>query len=333
MDDNNKISKFSKILIVIGLVYLMFLITFSFFKKPNPFVIDLYIYSSIVLLIVLIVADSFSKITVFKVISLSKSIKEKEIEVTKEKERNERLLNHVFELTTKITNTNNQNSSVHSGFSSEDVKSLLIEVVKVVRPDNKTSELEEEEEQTIKSPINKEPDNRKTTGIQTVDKVDLFNDYRVRRRFIETTFEAEVIKFASKFNVLEGEIESDVAFSSDFKNLDPLAEFDISYDYYFKTLKKEYFIESYTSIGINPTFIYKLYLLLSKMVQYGKAKGIEVELSLFYFNFIFVENNFHKRNFERLHETFKPAIEKKILNITLIDINREMFDSFSKENL
>ena len=109
----NEKNMYVKILSLIMIVFILVIIICSFIFSENNYVITDKMIICLILIVILILADSFDNLNIYKLLSLSKNIKVMKEENNELKETNNKLLEQLI----NIKNTNNQNVYLPNSFS------------------------------------------------------------------------------------------------------------------------------------------------------------------------------------------------------------------------
>ena len=99
----NEKNMYVKILSLIMIVFILVIIICSFVFSENNYVITDKMIICLILIVILILADSFDNLNIYKLLSLSKNIKVMKEENNELKETNNKLLEQLI----NIKNTNN----------------------------------------------------------------------------------------------------------------------------------------------------------------------------------------------------------------------------------
>lgn len=259
------------------------------------------------IVVILVLSESFNKLSLGKVISLTKEVDKKSEENTSITNENTELRQELFKIVSNI-----QQSQVNNTFNAPpEAWMKLLGVVKASDEEGTDTEAEEIEEQSASTSDNVNQQRAAS---------------RERSRLRRYAVDAGLKKFASKLPVSDSPIIERVEFSSAFHAIDPIMDRKIVFDGYMKNGDTETFIDSRHKDFYSPMYFDRLYIMLSKINLYRQAKSNEAELLLILVDTPFIENEerYIRHNFnERLLEYFKPAMRNGLLRIENIEVTEE----------
>lgn len=303
-DRNN----FVRFLIVILGFSILGLAFSSFFLSEPKYEISTGIVTLISITLVLFLSESFNQLSIGKLIKLSKEVEKKE-ELNKEiKAENSELRGQLLNIVTNV-----QQSQVNNTFNTP--PEAWLKLLGVVQSENSNDDDENEEvENTIDefTPIRDASANR--------------SSYR-RRRF---ALKAGLQQYATALPLFTAQYRERVEFSSAFHAIDPIMDKRVIFDGYIEQDGVELFIEIRHKTMSSPMYFDRLYVLLSKIDLYRKAKKVNAELLLLLVSTPFEDEN-RRDHHHRLLDYFQPAIQSGLLRIEYIDVSEEEVNTIEEE--
>ncbi|MFM5738350.1 hypothetical protein ACET6T_06395 [Aeromonas veronii] len=300
MENQNKgKSRFVRVLIVLFCILLVSMIGFSYFSVEPKGQVSSGIITLLLLLLVLVLSESFDNFSIGKLISISREVNKKEKEVEKLEKEKSAILNQLITISSSQHQTQ-QHTNVYGDYhvgkgatvesaSAQEVEAASDERAKVVES---------------------------TTA----------PEYRIDWRKIELI---AMQKYVSVKGIHAANIINDAKLTTQFHGIDPISNFQPIFDGYYKTDDREIFIEFRPNRGYHMMFRERLYMMLSKLNHYQNVKGANVYLDFVWLN-IPEEDNAH-RNGDRFINDFEPAIASGLLRINEIAITKEELDSCKRE--
>lgn len=310
-----KPNNFVRILIVIIGLALCVMAFLSFSLADPKYQITAGIITLIAFVIVLALSESFNNLSVGKVISLNKEIKNKEVEKKQVKEENQELRQELFKIVSNI-----QQSQVNNTYNAPSDEWL--KVLGVVKSQDEVKEEEQEEEQK---------------EIQKAVEYLAERDQRIvqsrQRMKIRRSAESIAInKYATDHSIPDSELILKVEFSQSFDEIDPIMNKRVVFDAYLKASNHERFIIVKPKNFFSPMFFDRLYLMLNKIYLYRKAKGIAAELVLILVDIEGEDASERPYKTERIYDDFQPAISNKLLKIESVSVLQREIEGSEKES-
>jgi hypothetical protein len=298
MDDRP--NYFVRTLISVLVVALAVLVGVSFSFGQPQYGITGGIITVILIIVVLALSESFNHLSIGKILSLTKEVAKKKEENAAVKEENKELRQNLFQIVSNI-----QQSQVNNTFNAPPEAWLkLLGVVPATEP--KEEALPEE------APV---PD-ASTQGQSRED------EFRQRRRLRRSAEELGLRKFIAGLSLPESSIIYGAEFSTAFHGIDPIMERRVIFDCFLKGSDVERFVEVRHRDMTSPMVMDSLYIMLSKINLYRQAKNTNAELIL-----VLVSTDFDQESragrYERLLESFQPAIANKLLRIEHVQVSQE----------
>jgi hypothetical protein len=299
--DNKKPNWFVRILIILLCIFIGGLIYFNFFWTCPPAQISGGLLVLVAFLTVLVLSEAFDNFSISKLISMSKTAKEKETINQELKKENSELRNQIVNISTSISQ-----KQVNSTFVLTDELSKMFTVKQANEPEKeeKRNEIEEPSEEK-----------------QTTRRVVSFSKFE----------EIALPKFLQSEGLNQLPLIRDAKLVSQFQQVDPISEYSPIFDGYIKTVDTEIFIEM-KSKRMGSLLRERLYIMLSKVNYYRTIKKINAFLYLV----LIVrpdDNEFlNGRNStltDRILEEFEPAITNGLLQVRIIEITQQEYDEIT----
>jgi hypothetical protein len=304
---------FVRVLIVLLAAALFTLVVLSFLYSEPKYSISSGILTLIFIITVVVLSESFNQLSIGKVLTLQKEVKEKEEIKNNIKEENKELRKELFSLISNI-----QQSQVNNTFNAP--PESWFHLLGVVKAEKKPDDDQEDSEA--------EPKNNVGQGSQIETQANSKNRFQIRR----IAEEIALAKYIKIQNIPQSELLTQVEFSSSFKGIDPIMDRRIIFDGYLRTSEFERFFEINVKNIVSPSFFDRLYIMLSKINLYSKTKNVHADLSLILVSMPddFEETRPRSGGAERLIEYFQPAISNKLLRIEYISVSNEEISSYQK---
>lgn len=296
---DSKPNYYVRTLIVILVLGLIALISYSFIYSEPKYVINGGIITVLLIAVVLVLSESFNQLNIGEILSLKREITKKTEENTLVKEDNKELRQNLFNIISNI-----QQSQVNNTFNAppEAWLKLLGVVPSAAKPED-TNENEQ-----IQTEIE--------TPLEDKSREELRQKFRLRR----ASEQAGLKKFVQGLALPESSIIYNAEFSTAFHGIDPIMDRRVVFDGYIKGVDVERFVEVKFREAASPMFFDGLYIMLSKIHLYRQAKNTNAELILL---LVSTENEDEAKagRYTRLLEFFQPAIANKLLKIELINVS------------
>ena len=303
----------NKILIIILIIFISSLVVFSFLFKEPKYEINYEMVICLTLLVVLVLSELFDNLSIPKVISLSKNVKEIKKENEQIKDTNIRLLEQI----TNIKNSNNQNIFLPNSIST--VSSDNIEAI-----NNNRNDLEENIIKDNKNELSQDEQKEK---------------FRMARKYIqnmEIFLLTKMLKQNRDNNKLN--IQFDVRLSYNQITTDNIMKNESRFDALLLKENENIFYEVKTSpLIIN--YIYQLHYMLRTVELYKDIKGVRSKLVLVLPNYdkdlndvlLYFSKDRFKKAEDRIKDLFEPSINKGLLETKIIDVTKKELDDYIKE--
>ncbi len=298
---------FVRSLLIALVIFLGVLVWFSFFKDTTSFEITPGTVTILALMTLIILSESFNRLSLGKILSLSRDVKRTTTEKEDLKADNIRLRDSLIQVATNIQ------SQVTTTIQAQgaDLRSLL--------GIKKAEEVEEEEEIKEKEPEVRAPEPSRPS-------------YIYLRPIIE---ERALIRYFENRNLPQTDLIRRIQFTTIFEGLDPIMESRMIFDGHIKTPQKEYFFEVQLSDRIHLTVWNRYYVQLSKILLYRQAKNIAAEMVIILVKLPHEEEA--EKSFmssygpARFLQAFQPAISNGLLRVEIMEFSIEEYEELKKE--
>lgn len=295
--EEKKNNYFTRTLIISLIGFIIWIVAYSFLYIEPKGSISTGMITLIILLVVIILSESFDNFSVAKLFTMSREIKSKDTSIEKLDIQNTELRKELVNVVTSISQ--NQSSTNIIGLPDDIAKRIGVEQAPEDEITKKRSQEEEE-------PINKSPVVRKRIDNQKLESI-------VFTKFLEQ-------RNLSKYNLIK-----EAKLVTQFSGIDAISNIQPIYDGYINTGESEIFIEIKASRGFNPMMREKIYFMLNKIYLYNKIKNANA-----YLNLILVPlstnddtNMRTQRQSDRTKEFFEPAIIEGLLKILEIELTED----------
>lgn len=305
-----KTNWFSRVLIIILIIFIAALVIGSFILGEPKFSLTNEIILLILLLIVLALSEVFDNFSIGNLITAKKEKHEKEVELKEAKTENKELRTQLISIVSNSITNRNMNIF---GLSKDDV----VQIAGVEQAES--TAVEEKKEEDLAA------DNKSFT-----------DDTRKRRRMLPKIEKIALDRFCTDHKIPTLSVVREVKFSNEFIGIDPIMDRNAIFDAYYKSVQEELFIEikiNFTPASMN---MYNLYYLLSKVYYYRKANQLHAKVALIVPNLpeSYWKDRWHpdaSKMISNLQETFAPAIKNNLLEIVPIEITQNDLDIINKE--
>jgi hypothetical protein len=289
------------LIVLLGLLILA-MAYISFFLAEPKHQITTGIITLISIVVILVLSESFNKLSVGKILNLSREIEKKEKESVAVKSENKELRQELFKIVSNV-----QQSQVNNTFNTP--PEAWLKMLGVVKAENDDEDADDEDtEQSVPSEVSSREKEREESRAKS----------RLRRYAVDAGFHNFVSKqsFDSKF-------VDRVEFSSAFHAIDPIMDRRIVFDGYMKQGDAEVFLEARHSDMVSMMYFDRLYIMLSKISLYKEAKNTNAELLLLIVETEWTEKSPRGSLHERLLNYFQPAIKNGLLRVESISVTEK----------
>lgn len=292
---------FVRFLISALVVALSVLVGLSFVFGQPQYGIGGGIITVILIVVVLVLSESFNQLSIGKILSLTKEVAKKKEENVAVKEENKELRQNLFQIVSNI-----QQSQVNNTFNAPPEAWLkLLGVVPATEPKEEVAP-----EETIPSEV------AATQGPSRDE------EFRQRSRLRRSAEEIGLRKYISSLSLPESSVIYGAEFSTAFHGIDPIMERRVIFDCFLKGTDVERFVEVRHRDMTSPMVMDSLYIMLSKINLYRQAKNTNAELILVLVSTDFDQESRSSR-YERLLDSFQPAIANKLLRIEHVQVSQD----------
>lgn len=302
--ETKKPNWFVRILIILLCILIVGLIYFNFFWTCPPAHISSGLLVLVAFLTILVLSEAFDNFSLGKLLSLSRTVSQKETQNKELRKENSDLRNQIVTISTSISQ-----KQVNSTFVLSAELAKMLSVRQADGPEKKQKQAEAEEEET-------------TTTTSTTEQP--------QRKFVSSAMYEEVAlpKFLLSEGLSQLPIVRDAKFTRQFQQIDPVSEYSPIFDGYLKTVDTEIFVEMKFKSRSITMLRERLYLMLSKINHYRTIK--QVNAYLFLVLIIRPDEDQAVGFFERLQKEFEPAITNGLLIIREVEISVEENDKILK---
>lgn len=303
-----KSNTFVRVLIVLLCIIFLGLIVTSFMLAEIKYQISSGILSLIVIVVILALSESFNNLSIGKVLSLSRDVKNKSKQNEQVVTENKELRNELFKIVSNV-----QQSQVNNTFNAPpEAWSKLLGVVKA------EDDVDEEDDDSVES---NELSTENVASSTEIEQQRLVNRQKSKLRRYAT--DAALQKYVSTLSLSDTRFVERVEFTSAFHAVDPIMDRRLVFDGYINSFDSEVFIEIRHNNMVTMMYFDRLYIMLSKVNFYRQAKKSNANLVLIIVNtpFQVIENR--RELTHKLNQYFKPAIESGLLNIIEMDITED----------
>jgi hypothetical protein len=284
--------------LIVGLVgFIVWLVAYSFLSLEPKGTISTGIITLIVLLVVIVLSESFDNFSVGKLLTMSREIKAKENSIIKLNSENTELRRELVNVVTSISQ--NQSSTNIIGFPDDLAKRMGVEKA----TDDEISKKRDEESEAS------------TERVRPVRR-------RINHQKLE---EIAFSKFLSKRSLTEYDLIQEAKLVTQFSGIDAVSNIQPIYDGYINTGESEIFIEIKASRVSSIMMRERVYLMLNKIFLYNKVKNANAHLNLLLVDIDGEDQDQlrSQRNTDRFKEFFEPSIVNGLLRIVPIELTEE----------
>lgn len=303
---DKKSNYFVRALIVALSGFVVWIVAYSFLSLEPKGTISTGIITLIVLLVVIILSESFDNFSVGKVLTMSREIKAKDSSINKLNSENTELRKELVNVVTSISQ--NQSSTNIIGFPDDLAKKMGVE--KATDEEISKKRTEENEESTDRSrPVRR----------------------RVNHQKLE---EFAFSHFLQKRNLTDYDLIQEAKLVTQFSGIDAVSNIQPIYDGYINTGESEIFVEVKVARASSIMMRERIYLMLNKIYLYNKVKKANAHLNLLLVDIDGEDSDQlrNQRNTDRLKEFFEPSIVNGLLRIIPIELTSEEIEqAFSDE--
>lgn len=304
--NDKKINYFVRALILGLAGFIVWIVAYSFLSLKPEGTISNGIIALIVLLVVIILSESFDNFSVGKILTMSREIIVKDNSINKLNSENTQLRKELVNIVTSISQ--NQTSTNIIGFPDELAKKMGVEKATDEEISKKRSE-EDEESSERSRPIRKRIDHQKLEEIA-------------------------FSYFLQKRNLTDYNLIKEAKLVTQFSGIDAVSNIQPIYDGYINTGDSEIFVEVKVARPYSIMMRERVYLILNKIYLYNKVKKANAHLNLLLVNIDGDESDPIRiqRNTDRLKEFFEPSIVNGLLKIVPVELTKDQINEVFTEN-
>lgn len=290
-DLSKKTNWFVRILISVFCLIIVGMVLFRYLTIDPKGEISAGIVTLLLLLLVLVLSESFDNFSVGKLISINRVIRKKEKEVEKLEKQNSQLLSQLITISSSQTQTQSHTNVYGDYHAAPTVQKASEEEVR----DKQSSE-------SSSAPARPEPARLGTNW----------------RKAEEISFK----KYLQQRSLHPSNVIVDAKLVNQFHGIDPISNMQPIFDGYIKETDHETFIEFRPGTYMSPMFRDRLYVMLSKINHYRTAKRVDAHLDLVLMKLTNEETRPYQ-NSDRLFEHFEPAIASGLLKVVAVEFSDE----------
>lgn len=291
-----KCNWFVRLLIVAFCAFLATLVIIHFFRIRETAEISYGLLVLLAIILVLILSEVFDSFSVGKLVSMSRAMKEKEVQTTELKRENSELRGQLISISTTVSQR--QTSTNILGLPAD-----LLTVKKAPAEEIANKKKEEEVSPPLQPKV-------------------------VSEREFDNARAAELVlsKFVASHNLQAFNLIRDAKLSTRFSGIDPITDVTPVFDAYINAIDSEIFVEIRPVQSASFMFRDRLYVMLTKIHHYKTIKKANVYLALLLLGTP-EQTNLRPSKFyvERLQREFEPAITSGLLRIHTIEPTPEEF--------
>lgn len=298
-NSDKKENWFVRGLIIVLCLLIVAMIAFSYFWIEPRGEINSGIITLLLVLLVLVLSESFDNFSVSKLVSISREVKKKEKDVQiLEKDKSE-LLSQLITISS-TQNQTQQHTNVYGDYHAA-----------------KGATVERATEQEVQA---KESDEQERSNSTPRTK------YRIDWRKVESY---AMKKYIAKKGIHSSNVIPEAKLVTQFHGIDPVSNHQPIFDGYYKDDDKEIFVEFRPNRGMHMMLRERIYMMLSKINHYQNVKGVNTHLDLVWMNV--PDEEPRARATERFLQDFEPAIASGLLRISEIDISQDEINDCKRE--
>ncbi|WP_320008447.1 hypothetical protein [Maridesulfovibrio sp.] len=288
----NKPNEFVRALIIMFCCGLAFMVGYNFLFVEPVGEINSSAITLLVIMLVLVLSESFDNFSVGKLFSISREVKKKEQKVQKlEKEKSD-----LFNQLMTIANTQNQTQQ-HTTITGDYYAGVPA-----------VEKASQEEIAEIKDTQDDCFSGKKDISLKHLKHIAL-------------------AKYIKKQNLNTANVIFDAKLVKEFHGTDQIGNLNLIFDAYYKEDKTEVFCHCRRASSIGITTRDRVYIFLSKLYHYKKLKKVDVR-----FDFILIETpdieSISPKLVSRYVNDFTPSIASGLLFIDDVEVTQEEIDAF-----
>ena len=283
---------FVRALIVAFCLFLATLVVYRYFYVDPKADISGGLLVMLAFILVLVLSELFDNFSIGKLVTMSRTLKEKEQQTTELKRENTELRGHLVAISTNVSQR--QNSTNILGWPQSLADTLTVK--KAAPEEIETKEIEEQ--------------------TPSGARVEAAPERRLNRSKVE---DLAISKFVAQQGLHTFNLIREAKLSTQFSGIDPITDVTPIFDGYVNTSDSEVFIEVRPTGTASMMFRDRLYVMLAKIYHYKIIKKANVYLALVLVNMPEQESRSTGNYIDRLQREFGPAITSGLLRIQVID--------------
>lgn len=289
---NSRGNWFVRLLIIAFCAFLGTLVVYRYFCIDPKAEISAGLLVLLAFILVLVLSELFDNFSVGKLVTMSRAMKEKEVQTTELKKENAELRGQLITISTTVSQR--QTSTNIFGLPESMVDLLTVK----------------------KAPAEEIADKKKEEEAAPIPEQQVI----VERQFDRAKAEEYAInRFVANHNLNAFNLIRDAKLSTQFSGIDPISDVTPIFDAYINATDSEIFVEARSVQSASMMFRDRLYVMLTKIHHYKTIKKANVYLALLLLNTL--ESTSRPLSFyvERLQREFEPAITSGLLRIQTIE--------------
>lgn len=289
-NEDKKENWFVRGLIIAFCILIVAMVIFSYFFVEPKGNVSSEIITLLLVLLILILSESFDNFSMGKLISISREAKKKDTEVQKLQKEKSELLNQLITISNSQHQTQ-QHTNVYGDYHAS--KGATVERASKEEVQDKESDEQESNRNTQKS-------------------------HRIDWRKVESF---AMTQYVSQNGLHSANIITEAKLVTQFHGIDPVSNQQLIFDGYYKSDNKEVFVEFRPNRGMHMMLRERIYMMLSKINYYRNVKNVDAHLELVWLNIPDEESRIG--SIERFLHDFEPAIASGLLRISEINISED----------
>ena len=292
METSTRGNWFVRILIVAFCLFLATLVVYRYFYVDPKADISGGLLVMLSFILVLVLSELFDNFSIGKLVTMSRTLREKEQQASELKRENTELRSHLVAISTNVSQR--QNSTNILGWPQSLADTM-----------------------TVKKAA---PEEIETKNIEEQAPPSTLADAPLERRLDRSKLEDfAVSKFVTQQGLNTFNLIREAKLSTQFSGIDPITDVTPIFDGYVNTSDSEVFIEVRPTGFATMMYRDRLYVMLAKIYHYKVIKKANVYLALVLVNMPERESRPTSSYVDRLQREFGPAITSGLLRIQVID--------------
>ena len=301
---NSKRNWFVRTLIVVFCAFLAALVVYRYFHVDPKAEISAGLLVILAFILVLVLSELFDNVSIGKLVTMSRAMKEKEAQTAELKRENSELRGQLI----AISNTMSQRQTSTNIFG---LPESMVDLLTVK-----------------KAPAEEIADKKKEEEVPPMPQAQVVPERQLDRAKAE---ELAIGKFVSTYNLQAFNLIRDAKLSTQFSGIDPISEITPIFDGYIKATDSEIFVEVRPAQYASFIFRDRLYVMLTKIHHYKTIKKANAYLALLLFSTPEATTSRPPGFYlERLQREFEPAITSGLLRIQLVEPAPEELEGLYK---